>query len=260
MTEEFPKGEIPDTVKAEHLKEGERPIFVSIERRGSLERGEVENLLKQSKLDPDSKLHDLDFYGALEELARQNIENDGRDSYVMSPVDNWDKYSKNYANCTGVIVTGRDKETDENISFMTHQDPDHFLSNRDKFTAGLSARLQEIKKRCKEGSIDAVMFGGRYANVKQAQDDKPWREAFKKEYLDSIKFVGEEVTKELGFEPVVVAGPKVNPGMDAVFYENKERRMHLGRSAEESFSPSFKSGDIEKAKKDLKPGEWRLPM
>ena len=79
--------------------------------------------------------------------------------------------------------------------------------------------------------------------------------------LKSIKFLTEIIKKELGFEPLVITGPKTIPTTDCVFYDNEKRRLYLMRgkndfNAMQSFTPS----EIEKMRKKWKPGEWGLPV
>jgi len=88
-------------------------------------------------------------------------ENSAEDnSYVISPVDDTDKYSKSYRNCTGLIVTGKEKGTGKNISFMSHQSPLIFSWKMPSgFQEDLAKQIQEIKDRCEDGTIDAVIVG-----------------------------------------------------------------------------------------------------
>ncbi len=113
----------------------------------------------------------------------------------MSPIDNLDKLSRSFYNCTGAVVTGKDKNTSENISFLSHQDPEYFLDEEKKFrfARDLKRQIEELRRRSIEGSIDAVILGGQSTG---------------KEYVESIKLLGHEISDLLGFEPVVITGPK----------------------------------------------------
>ena len=130
-----------------------------------------------------------------------------------------------------MVVAGIDKRTGENISFLTHQNPEEFLgyNNKEdikaKFIKHLKQRLNEIKKRCKQGTIDAVIVGGKYFtnfhDIIFAPEMNP-------NYLGSIKLLGVEVKKSLDFEPIVINGPKAL-GPDDVFYDNKKRKLYFIR-------------------------------
>ena len=146
-------------------------------------------------------------------------------SYVISPISSSDKFSRGYGDCTGLVAAGRDKKNTENVSFLSHQDPKYFLSsevNQNNFVSDLEQRLSELKQRCNEGTIDAVIVGGSY------REEYP---EFQKNYPDSIALLSKEVEKILGFEPMVMTGPKTQKkgGMESVFYQNKERRLYISR-------------------------------
>lgn len=68
---------------------------------------------------------------------------------VISHTNSRNKYSNKYYNCTGLVVIGRDRETGENISFLTHQDPLYFLvtEQKEKFIVAISDILLELKER-----------------------------------------------------------------------------------------------------------------
>lgn len=257
MMEKFLKTETVSTLKSEHLKEGERPINVCLEKREDFLLAEATRKFAVLQ-DSGSKIHSLDMYDSIE-LSKNGIKNGGNHTYAISPVDDYDKYSQNYREGTGIIVAGKSKETGQDISFMTHQNPDSLLQDGTKFVNDLHKQLEEIRSRCEAGSIDAVIFGGRYAKVRERAGDDLFRGVYMKEYLDSIGLVSREISQVLGFEPVVVGGPKTRRGHDAVLYENKLRRVYLGRSSVDSFSPSFEPHDIDQVKKNFRPREWGMP-
>jgi hypothetical protein len=186
----------------------------------------------------------VNYYANPRDLERENFKNHGRDSYVISPIDNLDKLSKSFFNCTGVVVAGYDKTTGENISFLSHEDPDYFLnreSNWNGFVSDLRERLAELKEKCAEGTIDAAIVGGNYFHGTIRRDA---------DYLESIRLLATETEKVLGFEPIVITGPKVARGSEDVFYENKTRRLYIsrpeiGNGSSESFKPS-ELGDQER--------------
>lgn len=112
-----------------HLKEGIRPIracigtpeqFEHTDKQFFQKKREVEDILFEDTLLKGHR-HNVDYYGACKDLTAKNFKCGGRDSYVISTVDNLDKFSKLFKNCTGIIVTGQEKKTGENISFLSHQ-------------------------------------------------------------------------------------------------------------------------------------------
>lgn len=218
-----------NTLKSEHLNDGVRPIIACIgtlkdfyDEKGSV----VEKIFKGPK--DDITLEDVDYYGDRETLNRKNYKKPEELSYVISPVNGKDKISRSYKNCTGVVVSGADKETKENISFLSHQDPDYFLAeekNTNMFFSDFKERISELRKKCVKGSIDAVIFGGNYFTDKKKQHGSKYGENYNK----SIDFLSSGISELLGFDPTVIAGPKTESGADAVYFSNKNRCLYLVR-------------------------------
>jgi hypothetical protein len=245
----------------EHLKEGISPIMACV---GKPQDFKHEEKIIRFFCREINHAHDLDWGENFEELKEEGFENDGSDSYLISPLDSLDKYSKNYFNCTGLILSGKEKGSGKNISFMTHQNPEYFLIDNGKnFLKDLIKKIKELKERCEDKTIDAAVVGGSYSKVRDFKEPDPKRDIFIQEYLKSIKFLSEKIKKEIGFEPIVIVGPKTEPGSDIVFYENDTKRLYLMRNrggggfdSAESFLPS----ELEEKRKKWKPGEWSLPI
>src|SRR3989344_1434835 len=87
----------------------------------------------------------VDYYGNSRELTNKGFRNHGDYSYVISTIDKQDKFSDGFRNCTGLLVAGQDKNTGENISFLSHEDPGYFLSSDGKphFLIDFRERLEE---------------------------------------------------------------------------------------------------------------------
>lgn len=102
------------------------------------------------------------------------------------------------------------------------------------FKRDLDLSLEEIKERCIEGTIDSVIFGGNYLEDPRSQ----------KNYVESVKLVTKVVENVLGFEPLVMTGPKDNIEKDNVFYNNDNRQLYIirdnsdGDFSVKSFYPS----------------------
>lgn len=231
--------EAKNPLKSEHLKEGVNPIIACIGTREQFKQDkEFDVYLKMTS--NQSERQNVDYYGDPIELANQNFKNAGAYTYTISPVDNLDKFSEHFKNCTGLVVAGQDKKTGENISFASHQDPYYFLRERNKnvFMKDLKDQLEELKKRSKEGTIDAVIVGGNYL-------DPDARYNYQRDYLASIKLLSEETRQILGFEPVVMTGPKIVSGGDNIFYANGSRRLYIIRpEVGDRSSESFIHSDI----------------
>lgn len=204
-----------DTLRSEHLKEGVPPIMACVEAEQFFDKEFHQELIQGSK--------NVNYHGSREDWEKHDIRNAGEGSYVISPVDKADKFSERFRNCTGLIAAGLERETGENISFLTHQDPIYFLGgsvNQDAFLRDIREKLRELKEKSAEGTIDAVVVGGNYFKKEE------W---YKMNYILSVKLLSDEVRNVLGFEPVVITGPKTRNGNDHVFYDNKQRRLYIIR-------------------------------
>ena len=225
-----------------HLKKGVAPIMACIGMPEQFKEnpGEEQKIFDAEEQESPS-LHNVDYYGNPTDLKKQKFKNAGDYSYVISTIDTADKVSRTYRNCTGLVVSGQDKETGENISFLSHQDPQYFLEEasdrRNTFVGDLRGRLKELKERCVPGTIDAVIVGGNY--FKDVQK-------YKEQYIKSIGLLSQVVQQELGFEPTAITGPKTDsflPGSDNIFYDNGHRRLYImrpevGKDSTKSFAPS----------------------
>lgn len=223
----------------EHLKEGVKPIMVAV--------GKYEDfgMLSYQKAFPEgtenNSRHEVDFEGSPEKLKENNFLNGGYETYVLSPIDGLDKYSRKFFDCSALIVAGVDKTTGKNISFLSHQDPKRFLiDKKEDFLRDLRLRLSEVKEVCKPGTIDVVLVGGNYFD-EYLHRKKPLG---KQNYLDSISLLSEEVEKVLGLRPRIINGPKEVGGHDSVYYENENRLLHLMRVEVNPKINSFTQDDV----------------
>ncbi|MFA6006773.1 MAG: hypothetical protein WC764_03555 [Candidatus Paceibacterota bacterium] len=188
----------------------------------------VENVIRTELAERENKLIELSFYADPKKLTEKRIKNAGEKSYVISPVDGRDKLSKEYADCTGLVVTGQDKELGVDISFLTHQNPTFFLKsdeNKNKFIADLSNSLTEIKERCEPGTIDAVIFSGSYLPGISPHTGN----SYQKVHDESTALITNVVKEGLGFKPSIMVEPKASHGRDDAYYENATRRLFMIR-------------------------------
>lgn len=196
-------------------------------------------------------------------MRKEGFLKTGTEGYVISPIEKINLSSNEFADCTGVVVVGLEIEGGGNIAFISHQNPDHFLNgDKDAFVKDFQYRLREIKDRCEEGTIDAVLFSGRFAHVREYKEDSPERNLFIQEYITSIKLLSEQIYKVLSFYPEVIIGPKLSPATDTVTFDTQNRRLFLTRDGENSmgFVGSYNAKDIDEASMKWKPGEWSLPI
>ncbi|MFA5870436.1 MAG: hypothetical protein WC842_00910 [Candidatus Paceibacterota bacterium] len=239
-----------NSLKSEHLKEGVSPIIACIETPNqAFNDHNIKDFLKNS-----TKLTDVDYFGDSIEQKVRGFKNMGDGSFVISPIDSSDKFSQKFLDCTGLVVAGQKKETKENISLLSHQNPAHFLNEefwKTNFKNDLRQQLQELKKKSVDKTVDVVIVGGNHFLNGEYSNSKEYRD----NYLDSIKQLSEVVVEVFNFEPVVITGPKTVRGRqtDDVYYDNEHRRLYIVRKdIGDTTTESFLPRDIEKQEKKWK--------
>lgn len=242
--------------KESHLKEGVKPIMVCI---GKTKDDDM--TIDQTRVD---SAHFVNFLGGEEYLKERNFLNAGKATYVISPTDDLDKFSPHLFDCTSLVVTGREKQTGSNISFITHQNPRQFLNNKKtEFLEDLEKKIKEIKERCDEGTIDSVIVGGNYNHLSKSELSKVRRgkseevkktildkiEEYHQNYIGSVSLISDEVKKVLGFDPVIVNGPKNSRGPDSIYYDTEKRRLYFERPKINVDAKDFTIGTLHDEKK-----------
>jgi len=224
----------PNPLISEHLsvnvKTGVKPIIISVSPEEYISEPGAEKqkgaLPKQEK-----EAHNVDWYAS-------------SDPYEFSPVDEKNKESEGYKNCIGIVLTGKEKGSSKQISCVGHFNPSVFFtkySTQEKFLHILRSKIEEVKKRSEEGSMDAAVFGG---NVFEPDPSSL------REYEETIQTVVEESEKCLGFAPVVIIGPKTGRGQDDVSYDTENRRLFTVRKETGvSSSESYLAKDFPRQKK-----------
>ncbi len=187
----------------------------------------------------------VDFYGSMAEFRDLNITNQGLGTYVISECDENDKYSEKYYDCTGIIIAGKSSISDQQVSLLSHQNPEIFLGNyRDQFSEDIEDHCRYIRRSVDKNTLDIVIFGGQqdYYNPEEA-----------KIYKQSITFLSTLLKKELGIKPTILTGPKVQDGFTSVYYNTKQRHIYLVRpynTKNTSVNQSYQLQDYtQKAKK-----------
>jgi len=237
-----------NSLKSEHLKEGVSPIIACIETPSQSFNGhDLKDFFRNN-----TKLTNVDYFGDSAKQKVQGFKNMGDNSFVISPIDNSDKFSQKFLDCTGLVAAGQKKETKENISLLSHQNPGQFLEREyweTNFKNYLRQQLQGLKEKSVDKTVDVVIVGGNY--FLSGERNKEYRD----NYLNSIKQLSEVVIEVFGFEPVVITGPKTVRGRqtDDIYYDNERRRLYIvrkdiGDTTTESFLPC----DIEKQEKKWK--------
>ncbi len=194
----------PEAMESEHLKEGIKPILASV--------GDLKQQDKQSEITLNRIVETGDDVSWSER-------NPG-EFYVKSEINKNDKFTEGLIGCTSIIAVGKEKGSGEDISFLTHQSPIVLSYNR--FFIDIEKLLIELKKRSEEKTIDIVIAGGSILPNEQSEDYQV--------YQRLVRSISESVTKNFGFNPVVIAGPKIFSEEDDVFFDSKNRRLYILRS------------------------------
>ena len=271
---EIKKTELLNTLKGEHLNEGIKPIMGGIYDRNKLTHEDdvfFNNFKKNATF--------VDFSIKREDAKKEGFYTSGKKTYVISKIDKENKFSEKYYDCTGVIATGIDISTGENISFLSHQDPEEFLNNPkilSNLKEDLNKSLSELIKRSKPGSIDVVVLGGNKdvlplnpfdtadldkMNIQQLRDllEKHDPSSFNN-YRKSIYVLSKTIFDKLNFYPTIISGPNSNIKLGDViqdnhldlYYDTKNRRVYQVRPENESLNnESFIGNEINDKIKDF---------
>ncbi len=207
---------------AEHLNEGIQPIIACVGTPKEYEAEDYSHGKLGYKSRPNIEFVNYNDEPEYIEHKGQKHGETARNMYVISDLNNRDKFSGNYYNCVGTVIAGRDKTTGKDISILCHENSlltDRELASiRDKFCADLTESIRDIKNRCEDGTIDVVLFGGNYFNSLPNEDHYP----------KIITLLNSLVHKELGFDATVVSAPKPDwNGSDQAYYENGTRKLYI---------------------------------
>jgi len=227
----------PNVLKSEHLAEEYRPIIASIGNREEHGKNDFFDNVEAFG-------ENVNYRGHPDLLNMRGFKADNFDanmpSYIISPVNEKDKFTKELLDCTSVIAVGRDVSSGKDISVLTHQDPKIFLKEqKEAFTKDLEERLRDLRQKCHEGSVDIVIAGGKL--MRDRPDD----------YKDSLEKLDDIVESVFGFEPLVICGPKYpEADEDDIYFDTQNRRLYIVRPKDSKFSnepfPSGKAGEMQK--------------
>lgn len=228
---ETPQSETkPNPMKSEHLTEGVPAIMACVgtdDQYGS----EIEIMEKIGE--------NIDYFNNTAN-KNSNYSSSKHRAYVISDIDTGIKFTKKMFMCTSIIAVGVDKETGENISFLTHQDYPSVLGSI-SFENYLKERIKELMDKSVEGTVDIVISGG------MLSDDFDYSQKIRK--LDSI------ISETVGYSPVVICGPKEDGYVnDDIYFDTRNRRLYVIRPKDHVVhNDPFVASDVEEVKnKDWK--------
>jgi len=250
-----------DTLKSEHLKAGASPIIACVD---DSEQCDIFGKVHMPDV-PDEVYDDslnIDYGANTYEMEKENIANSGQGTYLISPIDERNKLSLEYRNCTGLAAVGTSRESGKNISFLTHQYPQEFLQDsRRAFVRDLSERLKLLKELSEEGSIDVVIYGGNYFTRDDGygEYDAAGRSIveYAKDYKKSINLLSEIIKEQFGFRPVVITGPNRISNNQNVFFDTEHRQLHVVRPRSKKNFETNESYHATKNALKLNEKKWR---
>ena len=113
------------------------------------------SLQKDFKGRSKDDVHNVDYDAPEQYFDEKVFLDSGLWAYVISTLDDKDKFSEELHDCTGLIVAGTENGSNKNISFLSHQNPEAFKINQPReFVTHLREQLEAIQKRCILGTID----------------------------------------------------------------------------------------------------------
>jgi len=221
-----------------HLALGERPISVEFERTifpitnvSVSSNAKIESLFLLRKIAKNAAF-DVEFCGNRSKLESVGCLTGGpaatrATAYVISQIDERDKFSSGYIWCTGVVLCGRPLKTICDECIVTHQDPEDFLVvswYREPFERDMKSRFNAFKNKCAKGSVDAIIFGGQFSEYSPLDTNG-------ERYFDSVKFLDKIIRDALGFEPRIVGPEKAEPDTrQDVYFSTEERKLYISRT------------------------------
>ncbi len=140
--------------------------------------------------------------------------NEDNFSYVISPIDPQNKESYDYTNGLGLVVIGKDKETGENISILTHHPARAVFDGLQRI---LPPTLRAFLSKAETGTIDAAIFGGVV--------DGPGSPS-EQEYDFMSDFLRTQVKDVFHIEPTIPLFASRLNNVDALI-NTKERRLYI---------------------------------
>jgi len=215
----------------DHLENGQEPIFCTVEDRERLSRETIEYGFRKTG---ETNYTFLNYEAPTKQLREGNVlvESDQNARYLISPIDATWKISQEYFNCQGLVVSGMTHEGTR-VGFMTHHNP-HLLGSKSlasSFFADLEGQLTALRSQTKEGTIDAVIFGGdAFTTAPRSKKAIDPTLDNADEYRIAAETVAQTTEKILGFTPRITEGPRILPhheGMQTAVFDTEHNHLHI---------------------------------
>jgi len=196
----------------------------------------------------------VDYYASAELVRSREQRSGGANTYVISSISDTNKKSEEFRDCSSLVLIGKERDSGNNISILTHQDPSFLFGRRhgrEAFVHDLDEVLASFASRTEPGSVDAVIVGGNSFKESIDRDDQS-PEVYEKRYIDSVTLLGERVRTTFGVDPRVIAGPNMNAGDTSVILDTHRRRLYVCRPEQPTLDHSFdfNASDVEGVVRD----------
>ncbi len=157
------------------------------------------------------------------EAQTEYVDQRGREP-AISAVNELDKVSRDYYDCTGLAAIGLNRDGKKISFFLTHQR----TGNPEDFRDQLIARLQQFKRSVQPGKFDIVIFGGKYH--KNPKSEGPFAKKFERRnesYEESVAALKELAVDTLGVEPRIVEDTTAEGTYFNVKLETAGERLYI---------------------------------
>ncbi len=222
--------EVPSSVE----KRTPKPIIAGIIDRESLSKEDLQELEELKKNGED--LPEVDF----------NFEH----TFTSTDINEKFKSSAGYLMCTGFAAVGKSKDSEKQISLLTHNFFPTIRESRrqvknlsvkgnkgekiaykdiiDEYDKTFRKQLKQFLELVDKSTIDVAMFGGEAYGRKHVIKSPRW-----KRYQEAISYESEVIQSELGVSPTVIVGPQENTGYPMkgtdVYFDTQNRRLYIVR-------------------------------
>jgi hypothetical protein len=225
----------------EHLSKGNKPIYACVAEvgKGGLPLEIAERMLRRQAQGRAGVQYEDE---SIETLDMSTKDQEGRLAFVAP--NSSDKVSTEFRNCVGIVVVGKRKANEKQISFVFHASPDEFVfsnpAQQAKVREAVQERLEYMQQKCKSGSIDAVLVGGN-----DPSKDIAMLGVANNDYRTMVEAYGEIVKEVLHFDPVVVAPPLQGQGDTHVYFETTTRRLFVYKDSDfPKYPHAFRAADV----------------
>ena len=193
--------------------------------------------------------------------------NSNEEMLLISDINQENKRSEGYINCTGIALVGLDK-TGRNISLLTHQSIKNFVLPEyiPKFTRKITEAMGDFSEHLDEHNpnISAMIFGGNYFDDKAAtltyettgkHEQEEGSPTMGDDYRKAIKVLGALIQNSLHVKPRVAIGPNMVSGKEIeVVLDTKNRRLYIMRPIQPGLGTqvSFEPDEV-----DIRANIWK---